>query len=328
MIRLRVLDGELLREILSYEVMQVALRAAMVAASQGHCVMPLRSGVMLPNDRGVLAMMPGYLGSSDVAGIKLISLVPPERRGGRSSHLGLMLLYDAEGLQPLAMLCGSTLTSLRTAAVTALATDVLARREVDVLAILGTGEQAHAHVLALAKVRRFSEIRIWGRSESRASELVRALSAQGMNSLRVCESVAAAVTDADVICTVTSAITPVLPGALVRRGAHVNLVGACTRDAAEADGALVGRSTFFVDSRASAMAQAGELLQAIASGEAAESTIAAEIGQVLCGAHPGRTSPSEITVYKSLGIAAQDLAVAHCAYRLAESRGVGTLVSV
>lgn len=324
--RLRLIGGEVLRGILDQQLMRELLRGAMIDASSGRCVLPLRWALPLPDGRGALGMMPGYLATGDVAGIKLISLVPPEHRAGRSSHLGLMLLYDAAGLQPVALLCGSTLTALRTAAVTALATDTLARRDSQVLAILGTGEQAEAHVIALQHVRRFREVRIWGRSSARAAALAESLANRTTCRLAPCATVAEAVRDADVICTLTSSREPVLPGDLVPAGAHVNLVGSSVRDAAETDSTLVTRSTFIVDLRASAMAQAGELLRAIGSGLATEASIAAELGEVLSGAHPGRSSPTEITVYKSLGIAAQDLVLAGHAHRVAEASGLGTAV--
>jgi ornithine cyclodeaminase len=325
-VKIRVIDGPLLRRLSERDAMAVVLREAMMDASAGHCVLPLRWGMALPDARGALGMMPGYLGSRDVAGIKLVSLVPPAHRGDRPSHLGLMLLYDARGLQPVAMLCGATLTALRTAACTALATDTLARADCRVLAILGTGEQAQAHVEALRAVRRFDEIRIWGRSREHAAALVHRSADDGPATLRVVGTVEEAVRDADVICTTTSSRTPVLPGAMVPPGAHVNLVGSSTRDAAETDATLVQRSKFFVDLRASAMTQAAELLQAIELGVVTAGCIAAEIGEVLAGTRPGRTTADEITVYKSLGIAAQDLAVASHAFRLAEAQDLGTTI--
>ncbi len=326
--RIRVVRGDLLRDILDHRVMPALLRTAMIDASRGRCVLPLRWALPLPGGRGALGMMPGYLATGDVAGIKLISLVPPAYRGQRSSHLGLMLLYDAAGLQPVALLCGATLTELRTAAVTALATDTLARPDATVLAVLGTGEQAKAHILALQHVRQFREVRIWGRSRARAAELAASLETRVPVRFIVHDQVAEAVRDADVICTVTSSKEPVLAGDLVPAGAHVNLIGSSVRESAETDSALVTRSTFIVDLRASALAQAGELLRAIDSGQASEATIAAELGEVLAGDHKGRCTSEEITVYKSLGIAAQDLILASYALHVAEAEGRGELVEI
>jgi ornithine cyclodeaminase len=326
--KIRVIRGELLRDLLDHRVMPALLRTAMIDASRGRCVLPLRWALPLPGGRGALGMMPGYLATGDVAGIKLISLVPPEHRGERSSHLGLMLLYDAAGLQPTALLCGATLTELRTAAVTALATDTLARPDAKVLAVLGTGEQAKAHVQALQHVREFREVRIWGRSRARADELAASLESRVPVRFTVHDEVADAVGDADVICTVTSSKEPVLAGNLVPPGAHVNLIGSSVRDSAETDAALVIRSTFIVDLRASAMAQAGELLRAIEAGLASEGTIVAELGEVLAGDHVGRATAQEITVYKSLGIAAQDLALSGYALSVAEAQGRGDLIEL
>ena len=237
----------------------------------------------------------------------------------------MMLLFDEKGLLPLAILCGATITAVRTAAVTALATDVLARPQARVLAILGAGEQAHAHVKALRLVREFEDIRIWSH---RAAELPGFLAQHPGLPLRACASVAEAVQGADVVCTLTSSRSPILGGDLLQPGMHVNLVGASSADCAEADDELVRRSRFFVDWRESTLHQAGELLGAIERGVVGPEHIQAELGEVLAGSKAGRRAEHEITVYKSLGIAAQDLMTARRVFDLAEARGLGQLVQL
>jgi ornithine cyclodeaminase/alanine dehydrogenase-like protein (mu-crystallin family) len=269
-------------------------------------------------------MMPGFLGSEASAGIKLLSLAP--KQPGRSSHLGVMMLYDAN-LIPVAMLCASTVTALRTAATTACATDVLAPRTARQLAILGSGEQADAHLSALQLVRNFASIRIWSRTRANALALANRHAGTGSN-IEVCEQVAAAVNNADVICTLTSSQTPILTGHLVPDGVHVNMVGSSSRGFAETDDELVMRARFFVDLKTSALSQAGELLGAIERGRVTEQHIAAEIGEVIAGTRPGRASPSELTAFKSLGIAAEDIALAAHIHRKAERLGLGQMVEL
>jgi ornithine cyclodeaminase len=235
------------------------------------------------------------------------------------SHVGVLQLFDAKTGLLLAMIEGGSLTAIRTAAASALATDVLARPNARRLAILGTGEQARRHVLAMAAVRPITEVRVWGRSLSRATAFADALALPA----RAFDDVAAAVADADIICTTTPAVDPILFGAMVAPGTHVNLVGSAVPATAEADAALVARAAFFVDFREAALAQAGELRRAIAAGCVAPDHIKAEIGEILLGMVPGRSSATAITIYKSLGVTAQDLAAGAVVLAAARAAGLG-----
>jgi ornithine cyclodeaminase len=303
------------------------MRTTLAAVSRGDAELPLRWALQLPGDGGMLVMMPGYLGSEASAGIKLVSLVPNAATAGRSGHLGVVMLYDADGLVPVAILCGSTVTALRTAAATACATDALAPAGARILAILGSGEQADAHLVALPLVRDFVEVRVWSRTRAHAVALAERHASHSVR-IEVCESVAAAIDAADVICTVTSSPTPILPGRLVAAGVHVNLVGSSGRDTTETDDDLVTRSRFFVDYRPSARKQAGELLGAIERGLVSDDHVAGEIGEVIAGTRPGRTAITDLTVFKSLGIAAEDIALAAHVYRKAERLGLGQMVEL
>ena len=320
---IRVISGELVRQLAPPDALRAWMHQAMVAASSGQAVMPLRRALVLPTDKGMIGMMPGYLASVRAAGVKLVSLVPPARRRG-SSHMGLMVLYDEDGLVPIALLCGATVTSVRTSAVTALATDHLARRNARVLTILGAGEQAHAQIRAMPAVRNFEELRVWSHLPVEAASFVEAQAARGV-CVRACATVAEAMEGADVICTLTSSPRPILPGALLRPGMHVNLVGSSSADAAEADDEVVARSRFFIDWRESAMNQAGELLGAIARGVVTEDHVQGELGEVIAGVCAGRRSDDEITVYKSVGIAAQDVMTARRVFDLAQAQGLGSV---
>ena len=323
---LRIIDAATVRRLAPPEKLIAWMQPAMVSTSRRAVELPLRRGMVLPGGLGVIGMMPGYVGEDTAsAGVKLVSLVPPERRRG-SSHLGLMVLYDADGLVPQAILCGATVTALRTAAVSALATSVLARPEASVLAILGAGEQAAAHIPALMAVRRFKKIVIWARRREQADAL--AASLQIPAELVVASSVQEAVAAADVVCTLTSSREPLLQGEWLAPGAHINLVGSSSADAREADDAVVQRSRFFVDYIPSTLDQAGEFLHAKNAGLVDDSHIVAELGAVLEGTAEGRRHAEEITVYKSLGIAAQDVVTAREVYRAACAGNLGVMAAV
>lgn len=300
---------------------------AMRSVSRGGAALPLRIGARIPGRAALVASMPGYLDDPLSFGGKLISVIFGQP-AGTPSHHGVVVLFDVQTGRPQAILDAHSVTLRRTAAASAVATRALARAEATHLAILGTGEQAEAHIVSLLLVRAFRSITVWGRSGERAVALIARLDPQLRLSIRACQSVEEAVDGADVICTVTSASEPILKGAWVKRGAHVNLVGASSMDAREADDELVVRGKYFVDFRDSAMAQAGELSHAFGQDARAMARhIRAEIGEVLNGL-PGRESQDDLTIYKSLGIAAQDLAAAQFVYSKAVSAGVGTRVQI
>jgi ornithine cyclodeaminase/alanine dehydrogenase-like protein (mu-crystallin family) len=322
--RLRVIDGSTIRDLAQPADVVRWMREAMVLTSRRDVELPLRRGMALPNGAGAIGIMPGYVGGAiAAAGVKLVGLVPPARRKG-GSHLGMMILYDIDGLVPTALLCASTITAIRTAAATAVATDALARPSARVLALLGAGEQAKAHLAAIGVVRSLGEVRVWARDLAKAESFV---AQHGADGLRVSASVADAVEGADIICTLTASTTAILPGELVAKGTHVNLVGASSADATETDDDLLLKGRYFVDYRPSAMDQAGELLNAIKRSVVDQSYIIAEIGEVLDGAE-GRLSGDDITIYKSLGIAAQDIVMSRHVARLASEQSRGTVVDL
>ena len=327
-IELRVVTGEDVRRLLPYGDCVEAVAAAMCAVSAGGTVMPLRQIMRLPGGKGALGTMPGYLGEPECFGIKLLSLFPGNPAVGLSSHLGLYMLFEAGNGRPLALMEASALTAIRTAAASVVATRALARENSSVLAIIGTGEEAHAHLEAFQAVRPFDRLLVWGRNRLAAQRLADRARSLGIAEVHVVASVPDALAEADVVCTVTASPEPLLSGADVRPGTHLCLVGASIPTSREVDDACVAMSRFYVDYRASAMAQAGELLHAIGAGAVTESHVVAEIGEVLAGTSPGRGSDSEVTVYKSLGVAAQDLAAAALVYRRAVALGVGTMAPI
>ena len=321
---MRVLSRHEVEQVLTVPACIEAMRAAMMATSERQCVLPLRQFMPIPGRPGKLGLMPGYLGGdADVFGVKIVSKYERLPGDPHGTHVGAVMLFDASTGLPLALLEGGSLTAIRTAAVTALATAALARPDAQVLAVFGTGEEAWHHVRSLLPTRPFSQLLIWGRSIERAHALVGRLNLPAHVVARVVPSAADAIAAADVACTVTSAKTPFLQGAWLQPGLHLNLVGSAIPTTAEVDDATVARGRFYVDFIDAARAQAGELLNAIRSGAVGADHIVGELGEVLSGRKPGRRDANEITIYKSLGVTTQDLAAARCALREALARGIG-----
>lgn len=323
---IRILRRDDIRALLPMKRCIEIVGQAMVSVSQGKAVLPLRSAMRMPDDLGMLGMMAGYLGEPDCFGIKLVSLFPRNAGTGHSSHLGAMLLFETEHGYPVALLDAAEITAIRTAAASAFATHILAPASACRLAILGTGEQARRHAEAMCEVRPIRDIRIWGRNFQKAQQLASVLKTGDVR-VEAHEDVATAVAGADIICTTTHASEPILLGRQVEAGAHLNIVGSSLPDAAEIDSALVRKSRFFVDYRESAYNQAGEYLRALREGAIGPDHIVGEIGEVAQGIVAGRTDELDITVYKSLGIAAQDLAAAHFVLEQAALQDVGQVAA-
>jgi ornithine cyclodeaminase len=244
----------------------------------------------------------------------LVSVYPENFAKGRQSHQGLVVLFEPDTGAPVCVVHAGEITAIRTASASAVATDALARPEATHLAILGYGEQAATHARALLRVRSLQAIRVWGRSPERAEAFCRRMSAELGISCTAAVTVEEAVNDADIICTVSAAREPLLKGAWVRPGTHVNVVGSSVAGPVEVDVELVVRSRFVVDSREGVLRQGAEFLKAKEAGAIDDTHIVAEIGQVLAGDIIGRRSPEEITLYKSLGHVVQDLASAWALY--------------
>jgi ornithine cyclodeaminase len=305
-----------------------AMRQAMVAVSEGHAELPLRQFMAVPGAPGKLAMMPGVLGDPWCFGMKLVCKYERAADSPLGTHVGMVLLFDAAEGVPLAIIEGSTLTGIRTAAASALATDLLARRDASRLLVLGCGEQARRHVTALRRVRSIDRVTVWGRNAERARAFADAVAAAEELPVAVAAALPAALADADIVCTTPSAPEPILAGDDLVPGTHLNLVGSAIPGTAEVDARCVARSRYFVDYRAAAEAAAGEFLRALEAGAVTRAHMLAEIGEVALGRHPGRRDDSDITLYKSLGVAAQDLAAAHLLYREAERAGFGTRIDL
>jgi len=304
-----------------------AMREAMVAVSRGETHLPIRQFMPIDGASGKMAVMPGVVGTAETApwcfGIKLVCKYERNSNSPYGTHVGMVLVFDAKEGLPLAMIEGSSLTAIRTAAASAMATNLLARKETGQLLVLGCGEQAMRHIHSMRAVRNISTFSVWGREKIRAETFAASIGEKEQIDIEVVTDLPEAAASADLICTTTSAQEPILLGDWLSPGTHVNLVGSAIPTTAEADDALVKRSRFFVDYQPAAMAAAGELLNAIKSGAVDETHIAAEIGEVASGDAQGRTAEDQITIYKSLGVSAQDLAAAHILYQRSLEYGFG-----
>ncbi len=310
---MRFIDREEVARRLTYDVCIPIVRNAMIALSKGRTKQLLRSIIPLSEGR-LFGVMPGAMGAHAPFGAKLISVFHENFARGMQSHQGLVILFDPETGAPVCVLHAGEITAIRTAAASAVATQILARKDARRLALLGYGEQAGTHARAIRKVRDLDSIVIWGRSPERARDFAKKIQAELALPVSVAEEVREAVAEADIICTVTSATEPILKGEWVQFGTHVNLVGSGFAGPTEVDNELVVRSRFIADSRDGVLQQGAEFLRAKNAGLIGDEHIAAEIGQVLAGEIEGRRTKDEITVYKSLGHVVQDLASAWALY--------------
>ena len=311
---MRFIDREEVARRLTYEAAIPIVREAMIAFSTGRTRQLLRSILPLAEGR-MFGVMPGALGEHAPFGAKIVSVYPENFAAGRQSHQGVIVLFEPESGAPVCVVHAGEVTAIRTAAASAVATDALARPEASQLAILGYGEQARAHLRAIAPVRPIEKALVWGRNARRAQAFAGDMSPELGVEVGVAADVREAVATADIVCAVSAASEPILHGAWLPAGAHVNLVGSSRAGPAEADNEVVRLSRFIVDSREGVLAQGAEFLNAKAAGLVDDAHLAGEIGEVLAGQVEGRQDARQITVYKSLGHIVQDLASAWALYR-------------
>jgi len=309
-----------------------SMAAVLAARARGETYMPLRSVMAAPGAAGFMGLMPAWRGGQQDRGamfaLKAICVIPDNPARGLDAHQGTVTLFDGETGMPTAILDASAITAIRTAAVTAVATEVLARAGARTLAILGAGVQGRAHLRALAGVRDFGQVRVYAPTRAHAQALVDEADLAGTE-LSVAASAEDAVRGADVVVAATNAREPVLQRAWLEPGAHLSAVGASTPQAKEIDTATVAASALFCDSRESVLAEAGEFQLAVTEGLiAGEEHIRAELGEVLAGTAPGRWDDGELTMFRSLGIAVEDLAAAETAVAAARAQGLGTEVGL
>jgi ornithine cyclodeaminase len=311
-------------ELLPMESCVELMRDTLSAFARGEAVLPLRTIVWLPDRSGLLGVMPGYLGQPKSFGLKVVSVMPGNHGTPYDSHQGVVMLFGLEHGEPLAIMDASAITAIRTAAASAAATDALAREDAGDLALIGTGTQGRTHLAAMRAVRSLRRVRVWSRSRAHAEGFAREQAASAGVPIEVSTSAEDAVRGADLICTTTSAREPVVRGAWLAAGCHVNAVGSCFPAARELDTEAVRRARFFTDCRESCLNEAGDFLIPRNEGAITDAHLLGEIGNVFLGKLAGRVSPGDVTCYESLGIALEDLASAHDIHRRALGMAKGT----
>ena len=301
-----------------------AMTDALRTLARGGALLPLRQVVRLPDGRNAFALMPAALNDPSALGAKIITVFPGNDATPYDSHQGAVLLFDTEYGRLIGILDASTITALRTAAVTAVATRLLAREDARTLALLGAGVQAETHLESIGLVRRIDEVRVWSRSGDRARRFADRYAAAGKR-IVVCQSAREAAEGADVVCTITSSREPVLFGEWLAPGTHVNAVGASLATSRELDSAAVVKSRLYVDRRESTVNEGGDFLVPKREGLIGDDHIVGEIGELLIEPPriPGRRSADEITLFKSLGLAIEDVAAARRIYDRALAAGAG-----
>ncbi len=318
---MRVLSGNDITALVDVAALVPPIAAAMQRVSERRAELPLRSVVDLGGGKR-FGIMPGSLADPPTHGAKLLSLFPDNPRHGRSSHAGLYLLFDPITGLASACLDAAVLTALRTAAATAVATAELARADATVLALIGAGEEAVSHLAAMRAVRPLKRVLVWARDPARAAAFAAA------HGVETAPTVAAALAQADIVCTVTNPTTPLIASEMLHPGQHINAVGASMPMNQEIATECLPRLRLFADYRPSLEAQAAEVIDARRRGIIAADHPIPEIGEVLNGTAPGRRDAADITLYRSLGIAAQDLAAAHFILQRAERAQRGIVVAM
>jgi alanine dehydrogenase len=285
------------------EVMEKMFRSL----ANGECIQPLRSMMWLPDRQGLLGMMPGHAKSLGVMGIKVISVFHGNRDADLPSHQGVVILFDARHGQPLMIFDANEITAIRTAAASAVATRLLSRENSELLAIIGSGEQAQRHIESIRLVRKIKQINIWSRNEKHAAELAKKISDQYNIPITIMKNAQEAVKKADIICTVTSSPQPVVNGDWISAGTHINAVGSSTAATRELDTAAMKQSKLFTDCYESIFNEAGDFLIPKKEGAITDNHVKGEIGELLSGKRRGRENDEDITIFKSLGIAVEDI---------------------
>jgi ornithine cyclodeaminase len=304
------------------------MTSALSTLARGDAVLPIRTIVVYPDGSGAFAVMPAYLGTPRTVGAKVITIMPGNHGTAFDSHQGAVLLFDADNGSVTAILDGTPVTAIRTAAVSGVATRELARENASSLAIIGSGVQAYTHLQAMCAVRPIKTLRVYSRNQENCQQLVDVARDKFKLDASVAANGADAVRNAEIICTTTSSSEPVVFGEWLSPGAHINAVGSSQPTARELDSAAVARSRLYVDRRESALKEAGDILTPLEAGDITADHIVGEIGDVLIGRAPRRGNNDEITLFKSLGLAIEDLAAASYVYAEAMRRGMGTQVAL
>lgn len=275
---------------------------------------PLRSAMLIPGENGLLSMMPGYVNKQDIMGIKSVSVYPENANIGLESHQGSVTLFNALNGTPLAIMEAGQITAIRTAAVSGLATRILAKKNSKILAILGSGIQARTHIEAMTTILNLEEIRVWSKNKKNAKKLVEEQRKKYAIPFRPFDTVNEAIYNADIICTTTAAVEPILQGKYLMQGVHINAVGSSVRNTRELDGFAIKLSKLYVDKIESTINESGDFLMAKQEGTIDDNHIIGTLGEILTKQKKGRNNINDITLFKSLGLAVEDIATAFFIY--------------
>ncbi len=303
------ITGNQVKELLDMESCIKLMKETLSALSKGEAFQILRTAMRL-EDRNILGLMPSAIHSKNIAGAKVITIFPENFNKGLHSHQGVVLVFETETGSLKAVVDGESITAIRTAAVSAVATDLLSNEDSGVLAILGSGLQARQQLEAIKLVRNIHTVKVWDRNKESAIKYSKEMNEKFNIHITVCNTSKEAVKDADIICTVTSAKEPILIGSHVKRGAHVNAVGACTPDNRELDTDLIKNCKLYSDCIESTVNEAGDYLIPLEQGAITREHIQGELGDVILGKISKRQNKDDITVFKALGLAVEDLAAA------------------
>lgn len=323
-IQLRMINGREVRELLPMDRCIELMRHTFGLVSEKRANQPIRQLVRNDDGTGLIGWMPGFTADPRRLGIKVVSIFPGAVAKGIKSHQGVVMLFDAEDGRPLALMDAVEITGIRTAAATAAATDALARTDAKTLSIFGLGEQAHTHLESLPQVRKFERIKVWGRDPKKLEAFCAEQGAMLGLTLEP-EPSAEAAADSDVLTLVTGAPEPFFRGEWLRPGQHLNVVGSSVPTTSEIDAETVRRSRYFADFRDSVLALSGDFRRAREQGVVGDEHVLGEVGDVLLGKVEGRRNDQDITLFKSLGMAAEDIVSADWILREAEKRGVGNV---
>lgn len=327
--KILILDSAQIRELLSMRDCIELMADALAALARDEIFQPLRTIIRPPQARGLLGLMSAYrTGEQGAFGLKAICVFPGNPAQGKDAHQGAVMLFSRETGELLALMNASEITAIRTAAVSAVATRLLAREDARHLAIIGAGVQARTHLAALALVRSIKEARVVARNFEHAVELTREMQPKFSFPIKAVLTNEEAVRDADLIVTATSSLEPVINKDWISAGAHVNAIGTHSPNSREVDSGTMAAARIFVDRRESALNESGDYLLAAKEGVVTPESIIGEIGELLVGSKSGRTSPTDITLFKSLGLAIEDVACADYLYKKALSQNVGTWVNL
>ena len=327
--KILILDSAQIRELLSMRDCIELMADALTALARDEVFQPLRTIIRPPHARGLLGLMSGYrTGEQGAFGLKAITVFPENPAQGKDAHQGAVMLFSRETGELLALMNASEITAIRTAAVSAVATRLLARDDAGRLAIVGAGVQARTHLAALALVRSIKDARVVARNFEHAVELVREVQPKVSFPIEAVRTNEEAVRGADLIVTATSSLEPVINRDWISAGAHINAIGTHSPNSREIDSGTMGAARIFVDRRESALNESGDYLLAAKAGVVTPDSILGEIGELLIGSKQGRASQTEITLFKSLGLAIEDVACADYLYKKATAENLGTWVNL